>query len=208
MTHDRYADLIYGLLDVAARHLGESIVGPMWDAMMADFYETRAAYALSRRPWSESFALLLEDSSVALRGHLSGPGRLGEVEMIEDTDRVVFRFDPCGSGGRTMRADATEDGVARMDSPYGFAVTTESHDWAWGTEGICFYCVHCCQLQQRVPIERLGFPIRVVDPPVWRDGDDRPFCSWSVYRDPSLIPPEAYERVGFPPPQRPRDANP
>jgi len=60
--------------------------------------------------------------------------------------------------------------------------------------------VHCCQLQQRIPIERLGFPVRVVDPPVWDGGSDRPSCSWTVYRDPSLIPPAAYERVGFAPP--------
>jgi hypothetical protein len=196
-VHDRSADLIYGYLDVAARQLGEAVIGPMWDAMMSDFYETRDAYALDRRPWSESFELLLEDCSVSLRGHLSGPTRLGEVEMIEEDDRVIFRFDPCGSGGRTMRPDVAEDGIARVDAPYGFAVTTEAHDWAWGSEGVCLYCVHCCQLQERVPIERLGFPLRVVDPPIWRAGDDRPSCSWSVYRDPSLVPAAAYRRVGF-----------
>jgi hypothetical protein len=202
-THDRYADLIYGLLDVGARHLGESIVGPMWDAMMADFYRTRDAYALDQRPWSESFAILLEDSAVSLRGHLSGPGRRGEVEMIETADRVTFRFDPCGSGGRTMRPEALEDGVARMDPPYGFGVTTEAHDWAWGANGVCLYCVHCCQLQERIPIERIGFPVRVVDPPIWDGGNERPSCTWTVYRDPSLVPAQAYQRVGFPPPAPP-----
>jgi hypothetical protein len=201
-THDHYVDVIYGLLDVACHVLGEECVGPMWDEVMVDFYETRDAYAIDRRPWSESFELLLEDTAVSLRGHLSGPRRVGEVEMIEETDRVIFRFNPCGSGGRTMRGDGVDDGIARMNPPYGFAVTTESHDWAWKTEGVCLYCVHCCQLQERVPIQRLGFPLRVVDPPVWRAGADRSSCTWTIYRDPSLVPESSYQRVGLAPPRK------
>ena len=122
--------------------------------------------------------------------------------MIEETDRVIFRFNPCGSGGRTMRSDGVDDGIARMDPPYGFAVTSKSHDWAWNTEGVCLYCVHCCQLQERVPIQRLGFPLRVVDPPVWRAGAERSSCSWTIYRDPSQVPESSYQRVGLAPPRK------
>ena len=198
-AHDYHVDLIYGLLDIAMRLLGEERIGPMWDEVMANFYETRDAFDLTRRPWSESFDLLLEDAAASLRGHLSGPGRMGNVEMSEEEDRVVFRFDPCGSGGRTLRRDATEDGKARMEPPFHFGVTTRPHDWAWRTSGVCLYCVHCCQLQERIPIQRLGFPLRVVDPPVWGGADAKPSCTWTVYRDPSRVPESAYERVGLTP---------
>jgi hypothetical protein len=52
--------------------------------------------------------------------------------------------------------------------------------------------VHCCVLQQLEPIDRLGYPARVIDPPL-RPGDD---CTWTVYDDPALVPETAYRRVG------------
>ena len=112
---------------------------------------------------------------------------------------MVFRFDPCGSGGRTLRRDATDDGKARMEPPYNFGVTTRPHDWAWRTSGVCLYCVHCCQLQERIPIQRLGFPLRVVDPPVWGGADATPTCTWTVYRELSFVPESSYLRVGLTP---------
>jgi len=71
-------------------------------------------------------------------------------------------------------------------------VLQEAHDFAWSTPGVCRYCVHCCVLQQLTPIDDFGYPARVIDPPT-RPGDP---CTWTVYRDPSLVPAEAYERVG------------
>jgi hypothetical protein len=82
----------------------------------------------------------------------------------------------------------------------GHSVTTGEHDWAWNTKGVCLYCAHCCQLQQRAPIERLGFPLRVIDPPT--QGQTPATCTWSIYKDPSKVPDDAYIRVGFDPPIR------
>lgn len=195
-THDRACDVVYGLLDVGARLLGEEHIGEMWDDLMDSIYPSRDRYDVRRTPWGDSVDALVLDAATSLRGHLSGPDRAGEVEIEELPDRFVLRFDPCGSGGRTLRPDAQEGGPPRMGPPYGFAVTTRKHDWAWRTEGVCLYCVHCCQLQERVPIRRLGYPIRVVDPPVWPDGADRK-CSWTIYKDPAFVPDEAYRRVGL-----------
>lgn len=203
-THDRACDLVYGLLDVGARILGEHRVGEMWDDLMAPLYPSRDRYDVRTTPWAESVEPLVLDAAASLRGHLSGPARSGEIEIEEHPDRYVLRFDPCGSGGRTLRPDE-EGGPPRMDPPYNFAVTTREHDWAWNTKGVCLYCVHCCQLQQRVPILRLGYPVRVVDPPVWPDGGDRK-CTWAVYKDPSLVPDDAFHRVGLErPPGTPGD---
>jgi hypothetical protein len=195
-VHDRFCDITCGLFSLAAERLGESVVGAMWDDAIGDMYPSRDAYDRARRPWAESVTLLLADAAASLRGHLSGPRRTGEVSLREEEDRWVFRFDPCGSGGRTLRADANADGTARAGPPFGFRVTTERHDWAWQTQGVCLYCVHCCQLQERAAIVRLGYPVRVVEPPVWGTAEARGHCTWSVYKDPQLVPAEAYRRVG------------
>ena len=206
-AHDRACDWIYGLLDAAARHLGEEVIGAMWDALMSDFYATRDDYAPSARPWADSVPALLADAVASLRGHLSGQERMGEVDVTEEPDRWVVSFDPCGSGGRTHRPDTTSDGRARMEPPYGFAVTTGRHDWAWQREGVCLYCVHCCQLQERVPIQRFGIPLRVIDPPTWPASREGGKCTWSIYKDPQAIPVTAYQRVGLQKPaaQAPQD---
>ncbi|MDF2823600.1 MAG: hypothetical protein K0R68_1008, partial [Mycobacterium sp.] len=120
-------------------------------------------------------------------GHLCGPRRDGAFSVTEESDRWVISFAPCGSGGRTFES--------AFDSR---RVTTERHDWAWNTVGVCLYCAHCCQLQQRVPIARLGFPLRVVEPPT----DAEPVCTWSIYKDPRDVPDAAYTSVGFDPPRR------
>jgi DNA-binding FadR family transcriptional regulator len=196
VVHDRFCDIVCALFSLAAGQLGESVVGAMWDDAIGDLYPSRDAYDTARRPWAESVALLLADAAASLRGHLSGPRRTGEVSLREEADRWVFRFDPCGSGGRTLRTDANPDGTARAGAPFGFRVTTEEHDWAWQTKGVCLYCVHCCQLQERAPMARLGYPVRVVEPPVWGTTESRGYCTWSVYKDPQLVPAEAYRRVG------------
>jgi hypothetical protein len=195
-VHDRFCDMVCALFSLAAGELGESVVGAMWDDAIGDMYPTRDEYGTDRRPWAESVELLLADAALSLRGHLSGPGRTGEVSLHEEEDRWVFRFEPCGSGGRTLRDDANADGAARVGPPFGFRVTTQEHDWAWRTKGVCLYCAHCCQLQERASITRLGYPVRVVEPPVWGTAEPREYCTWSVYKDPQLVPDEAYRRVG------------
>lgn len=195
-VHDRFCDVTCGLFSLAARELGESVIGEMWDDAIGHMYPGRDEYGMSRRPWPESAELLLADAAASLRGHLSGPGRTGEVSLTEEEDRWVLRFDPCGSGGRTLRADANADDTARVGPPFGFGLTTQRHDWAWRTEGVCLYCVHCCQLQERASIARLGYPVRVVEPPTWGGPQPREHCTWSIYKDPALVPDEAYRRVG------------
>jgi hypothetical protein len=133
--------------------------------------------------------------------HLTGPDRSGDIEVIHEPERIGFRFAPCGSGGRAVSAGIT-DNRPRAAAPYGFAVTTTPHDWAWNKTGICSYCVHCCQLNELMPIDRLGYPTRVIDPPTWPTEDENPSCTWWVYRDPSLIPDAVYTRVGRSPASR------
>ena len=194
-THDRGCDLVYGMLDLVVRHLGERRIGPLWDELMAPMYETYDVYDTAAHPWPRSMHRLILIAALSLRGHLSGPGRMGAIEITEEADRWVLSFDPCGSGGRTYRDDDPKG--PRMQPPYGFAVTTEAHDWSWGKTGVCVYCVHCCQLNQRMPITRFGYPTRVIDPPTWPEAREGGVCRWSIYKDPALVPDEAYTSVGY-----------
>ena len=194
-THDRGCDLVYGMLDLVVRHLGEHRIGPLWDELMAPMYETYDVYDTATHPWARSMHRLIVIAALSLRGHLSGPARMGAIEITEEADRWVLSFDPCGSGGRTYRDDGTLG--PRMGPPHDFAVTTEAHDWAWGKRGVCVYCVHCCQLNQRMPIRRFGYPTRVIDPPTWPEARAGGACRWSVYKDPALVPEDAYTSVGY-----------
>jgi len=101
------------------------------------------------------------------------------VTVEEQPDRVALSFHPCGSGGRIL-----------AEGRHG--VVEGAHDFAWNTPGVCRYCVHCCVLQQLGPIDAFGYPARVIDPPT----EPGQHCTWTVYRDPSLVPDAAYERVG------------
>jgi hypothetical protein len=195
--HDSATDRVTGMLDVVFRLVGEDHIADVWDELMADWYAGRDAYATTARPWETSLEILLPDTTESLRGHMTGPDRAGDVEVIEEEDRWIFRFAPCGSGGRMISGDpGSPDSPPRSEPPFNFGVTTRGHDWSWGKEGVCLYCVHCCQAQERIPIERIGYPIRVVDPPTYPDDRGDAVCTWSVYKDPSLIPEEAYRRVG------------
>lgn len=195
-THDRLCDGVYFWVDAAARHLGEEFTGELWDVLMQPMYDYYVRYDTDVHPWPRSFDLLMHYALEGLRGHLSGPGRTGSIEVVEEEDRWALRFDPCGSGGRTLRDDPDTGLGPRMEAPWNLGVTTKEHDWSWGRKGICLYCVHCCQLNERMPMRRFGYPTRVVEPPVWPEARKGAKCTWYIYKDPALVPEEIYRRVG------------
>jgi len=201
-THDRLCDGVYFWVDAAARHLGEDITGELWDVLMQPMYDYYVRYDIDVHPWARSFDLLMHYALEGLRGHLTGPGRTGSIEVIEEEDRWALRFDPCGSGGRALRDDPDTGTGPRMEAPWNLGVTTKEHDWSWNKKGICLYCVHCCQLNERMPIRRFGYPTRVVDPPVWPASRNGTKCTWYIYKDPALVPEEIYRRVGAAKPQQ------
>lgn len=51
---------------------------------------------------------------------------------------------------------------------------------------------------EEMPIDRFGYPVRVVDPPVYPDPDPRhpQRCQWQIFKDPTAVPAEYYARVG------------
>ena len=138
------------------------------------------------RPYEETVFRNAYLSYEAMRGHLCGPDRRGELEVAEDDDKVVIAFDPCGSGGRQQRNGD-------------FGVTQERHDWAWNETGVCYYCAHCCFALELWPAEQWGHPVRVVDSPLYpqeTSGPEPKKCRWTIYKRLDAIPAEAYERIG------------
>lgn len=201
--HDRAVDRVAGMVDIAVKLVGESSLGQLWDFLMGDWYEIHARrYSLDNQPWTDSAHQLMVAIVDGFHAHLTGTGRQGDIELIEEPGRTGFRFAPCGSGGRALDGRIT-DGVPRSGAPFEYAVTTEPHDWAWNTVGICSYCVHCCQLNEVMPIDRLGYPTRVIDPPTWTPERPATSCTWWVYHDPADVPDHVYRRVGRDPAVRP-----
>lgn len=195
--HDRDVDHVYGLMDAIVRRHGEAELAQMWDAIIGDLFSARyAKFNIAEYSWSESLWTNLYLVMEAMRGHLVGPGRRGNFEFEEDDERYTFRFDPCGSGGHTLRGDDEVEGTPpRMEAPYRWGVTTEEHDFAWNLKGVCYYCSNCCVVMQLKPIDAFGYPVRVVEPPTY-PSNTHAKCTWHVYKDPTRVPERFYRAVG------------
>ncbi|HKZ90782.1 MAG TPA: hypothetical protein VJZ50_01470 [Candidatus Limnocylindrales bacterium] len=195
-VQDRDVDHLYGLLNEAVRRWGEPVVGEFWDAIIGPLFQSRyEKFDTRHKPWEDSLWTNVYLAFEAMRGHLVGPDRDGSMEFSEDETRYTWRFDPCGSGGRSMRGDAIEGSPPRMESPFEYGVTEGEHDFAWNKKGVCYYCVNCCVVMQLMPIDRFGYPVRVVEPPTYPDRRDVK-CTWHVYKDPADVPERYYSDVG------------
>lgn len=199
--HDRGADLQSGLLTFTARTLGEQAIGDAYawvlGPYLADRYEV---FDIRERDYEETLERNIYLAFEAMRGHLVGPDRTGDMTVREDDDKVVLAFDPCGSGNRGQRGDGIEGSGSRSDPPYEFGVTEQEHDWAWNEKGVCYYCAHCCYALEYWPARQWGHPIRVVDSPLHPHetvGEQPKQCTWTIYKSIDAIPDEAYERIGL-----------
>lgn len=199
--HDRGADFQSGLLTFIAARFGEDAVGEAYARVLAPYLDERyQPFDIRERPYGETLYRNLYLAFEAMRGHLVGPDRTGDMAVEEHDDRFVISFDPCGSGGRSQRGDPIEGTGPRPEAPYSFAVTTERHDWAWNEKGVCLYCAHCCFALEHWPARQWGHPLRVIDSPLYPDetaGPEPKKCTWTIYKTIDAIPASAYERIGM-----------
>jgi hypothetical protein len=193
--HDRDVDYASGLMNVARIRYGEASLEEMLRASITDRFDFRyARYDVSRFPWEKAFEELVHASIETQRGHLVGPQREGVVELTEHADRVVISFEPCGTGGRTVAGDAVSGTPSRHRAPYYYHTIDGKHDFAWNKPGVCQYCSHCALMSGKLPIERFGYPLRVVEPPLAGNTTGR--CKWTIYRDLRDVPASYYESLG------------
>lgn len=193
--HDRDVDYASGLMNVARVRYGEAVLEEMLRASITDRFDFRyARYDVSRVPWEQAFDDLVHASIETQRGHLVGPKREGVIELTEHPDRVVISFEPCGTGGRTVAGDAVSGTPSRHLAPYYYHAIEGRHDFAWNKPGVCQYCSHCALMTGKLPMERYGYPLRVVEPPL--AGDTKGRCYWTIYRDLRQVPASYYESLG------------
>ena len=106
-------------------------------------------------------------------------GHFGSQTVVEEPDRYVLTFDPCGSGGKLWRTRSV-------------GITKQAYPWSWSKSGIPYYCVHCCVLEIAA-IELQGYPEKITLPPE-KPGDP---CVRLYYKKPELIPEEYFTRIGM-----------
>jgi hypothetical protein len=198
--HDRDVDHISGLMNQVVQRYGEAAIGTMYDHILLPWFTTRySQFDVSKHPWIEALTVNMMVAFEAMRGHLCGPGRRGDIIFEDLPDRYVLRFDPCGSGGRTTRGDDVEHTPPRMEGPYHWPETKEPAPWNHFKPGVCVYCAHCIVLTEIMPIDAFGYPVRAVDPPRYgeTDSEGRPTkCAWTMFKDPAAVPEEYYTRIG------------
>lgn len=200
-THDRDVDKTYAYMSETAARLGDDAIPRMYERVLLPLFAWRyEKFDIDKHPWDEGLETLMYVAFEAMRGHLVGPERTGDMFFEELEDRYVLRFDACGSGQRTIRGDWIEDTPARMEAPYNWRVSEEERDWNHFQKGVCLYCAHCVILMEHMPMDRFGYPVRVVDPPIYPDTNKDPIvrqkCQWQIFKDPTKVPEEYYTRNG------------
>lgn len=200
---DRDVDWCCGVLNEVVVRYGEETVPEIWERILLPLFSWRYdKFDTDRANWTEEILPnLLYVALEAMRSYLSTPERDGApIELIEEDDRWIARFDPCGSGGRSMRGEPLENHPSRMEEPFNFRMIDGAYDWTDGKAGMCVYCNHCQVLMEHLPMDRFGYPLRVVEPPVYPPGDRvsgrSTKCQWTMYKDPTAAPDEVYERCG------------
>ena len=94
IIQDIYVDWIWAMLTWVQARVGEPEVETIMRETLGSWAGERYANYLDLS-FDERVALTVE----GMRGHLSGPGRLGNIEVTDEGNRTVVAFDPCGSGG-------------------------------------------------------------------------------------------------------------
>lgn len=195
VVHDMYVNWAWAFFTYVQREYGEDALEDVYRFVLGSYYRDRYDKVMESDAETQ-----LQLTVEGLRGHLMGPGRRGEVDVVDEGKRWRIAMEPCGSGGAAIsRIRSGEE-----PNPELFGFSKEAHDWTWSKDNVCLYCGHCAFVNEILAIENYGHPMRVTE----YSGADDGHCTWYIYKDPKDIPAEYYERVGkTPPPAAPRLAN-
>lgn len=191
VVHDIYAQYMQDILAFISRRFGEDQVEAAFRAALGTWFAERYE-AYNQMSLEERVRLTAE----GMRCHLDGPERKGDFTLIEEPERFVFQWDPCGSGGALRRRAAAQE--KEVES------AKEAHPWTWGKKGVCLYCSHCSMVNEILPIENFGYPNRITEYPTSPSDP----CTWYIYKNPDDIPEEYYTRVGKTKPPRRHSVTP
>lgn len=185
--HDTSADWSWALLSVFMREWGEGILDEVLRVTEEPWVTVRYA-ALKEMTQEQSLQLTVE----GMRGHFTGPDRAGHIFIDDEPDRYVMHFKYCGSGGRMRNGDPQVGSGSRLEAPYHFLNVEGAYGWTWNRKNVCAYCAHCAVVNQVLPIEGLGHPMRMT---LYPENPTDP-CRWVIYKDKTNFPEEAFTSVG------------
>ena len=81
-------------------NLGEEAIGRMWEKVLLPLFAWRyEKFDIDKYPWDEGLEVLMTVACEAMRGHLSGPERTGDFELVETDDRGPSRHRTLGVVG-------------------------------------------------------------------------------------------------------------
>jgi hypothetical protein len=184
VVHDMYVNWTWSFFSYVFQNGGEEAMEKAMRSVVSSYFRVRYDKAMAA-----SVQTQLELTIEGLRGHLMGAGGMGEVEVIEEEDRYKLML-ICSSGGKAR--ERVESGLERFPELFGFS--EEPSPLTWGKKHVCHYCAHCALVNEIMAIENYGHPMRITEYPEGTTAD--PSCIWYIYKDPSKIPAEYYERVG------------
>lgn len=186
--HDLYCDWIWDMLTKTGELHGEESAYQLCRATQETW--------MMKRTWKALLKMSVEDrvylNAEVMRSHRCGPKQDGEIEILEEEDRISIKMDPCGSGGRMRRGDPVNGTGSRIKPPYSFGCTKAAHPWSWGKKDVPYYCIHCA-INEMLPIEWGGYPLWVTG---YHEDASQP-CYWHFYRRPELIPDAYFVRLGY-----------
>jgi hypothetical protein len=185
--HDLFCDWIWDLFTKTAELHGEEAFYQLCRSTQETWMMKRTWKGLMKMSVAERVQLNAE----VMRSHRCGPKQDGEIEIIEDENRISIKMDPCGSGGRMRRGDPVDNTPSRLGPPYNFGVTRQAHPWSWQRKNVPYYCIHCA-VNEILPIEWGGYPLWVTG---YTEDASKP-CYWHFYKEPRLIPAMYFERLG------------
>src|SRR3984893_2653819 len=116
VVHDIYAQYVQDILAFIAKTFGEDQVEAAFRAALGTWFGERYE-AYNKMTLEERVQLTAE----GMRCHLDGPERKGDFTLIEEKERYVYKWDPCGSGGALRRSAAAQ----------GIEVETSKEAHAW-----------------------------------------------------------------------------
>src|SRR5581483_2812057 len=94
--HDRGADFQAAMLTYIARRFGEETIEDAFASVLEPYLQERyKPFDVRERPYDETLFRNIYLSVEAMRGHLVGPTRNGDMDVDEYDDRFVISFDPC-----------------------------------------------------------------------------------------------------------------
>ena len=201
---DRDADHAFSLINEFTKRFGDEAIKELWEfTFLGNLFEMRyAKFDVSKFSWEDALDTNLYLAFEAMRAHLVGPDREGNIDFWEEEDRYGFRFNPCGTGGLFFQGAQVEGTPPRYEEPYNWKPIDKELDIGWNKKGVSPYCTHCNAVMQWKPIELYGYPVRVVESPHHTPEETRMYCEWFVYKDPKNTLEKYYEDVGHKKPKK------